>query len=298
MKQQTRGCLTLLLTAMIWGAAFVAQSEGMQYIGPFTMQATRFFLAGLVLLPVIFFCDKRGFTQNRPVTRVEKKRQLLSGVICGLFLFGGSSLQQLGLLHTTVGKSGFITALYIILVPLVGLFLKKRVGLNVWCGVALSLVGLYFLCMRGAAALNPGDLLTFVCAVFFTFHIVYIDSVCGALDGVRLSCIQFFTCSTISAVLMFALEAPTWQSIAACWLPIGYAGILSGGAGYTLQIIGQRNTPPVLASIIMSLESVFAALFGWLLIGQALSGWELLGCALMFAAIVLAQLPGKRTVNP
>lgn len=298
MKQQTKGCLTLLLTAMIWGAAFVAQSESMQYIGPFTMQATRFFLAGLVLLPVIFFCDKRGFTQNRPVTREEKKRQLLSGIVCGLFLFGGSSLQQLGLLHTTVGKSGFITALYIILVPLVGLFLKKRVGLNVWCGVVLSLVGLYFLCMRGAAALNPGDLLTFGCAVFFTFHIVYIDSVCGALDGVRLSCIQFFTCSTISAVLMFALEAPTWQSIAACWLPIGYAGILSGGAGYTLQIIGQRNTPPVLASIIMSLESVFAALFGWLLIGQALSGWELLGCALMFAAIILAQLPGKRTVNP
>ena len=297
MKQQTKGCLTLLLTAMIWGAAFVAQSEGMQYVGPFTMQATRFFLAGLVLLPVIFFCDRRGITQNRPVTPAQKKRHLLSGIVCGLFLFGGSALQQLGILYTTVGKSGFITALYIILVPIIGLFLKKRVGLNVWCGVALSLVGLYFLCMRGATGLNPGDLLTFACAIFFSFHITYIDAVCGSLDGVRLSCIQFFTCSAISAVCMFVFETPTWQSIVSCWLPIVYAGVLSGGAGYTLQIIGQKKTPPVLASIIMSLESVFAALFGWLLIGQALSGWELLGCALMFAAIILAQLPGKQTVK-
>ena len=294
MKQQTKGCLTLLLTAMIWGAAFVAQSEGMQYVGPFTMQATRFFLAGLVLLPVVFFCDRRGITQNRPVTAAQQKRHLLCGILCGLFLFGGSSLQQLGILYTTVGKSGFITALYIILVPIIGLFLKKRVGLNVWCGVVLSLVGLYFLCMRGATGLNPGDLLTFGCAIFFSFHITYIDSVCGSLDGIRLSCIQFFTCSAISAVCMFAFETPSWQSIFSCWLPIVYAGVLSGGAGYTLQIIGQKNTPPVLASIIMSLESVFAAIFGWLLIQQALSGWELLGCALMFAATILTQLPQRQ----
>lgn len=298
MKQQTKGCLTLLLTAMIWGAAFVAQSQSMQYVGPFTMQATRFLLAALVLLPVIFFCDRRGLTQNRPVTSADKRRCARAGLICGLLLFAASSLQQLGLLYTTVGKSGFITALYIILVPVVGLVLGKRVGLRIWCSVAISLAGLYFLCMRGAAGLNPGDLLTFGCAVFFTFHIIYIDAVGGQLDGVRLSCIQFFICSAISAVCMLLFETPSWQAIASCWLPIIYAGVLSGGAGYTLQIIGQRTTPPVLASIIMSLESVFAALFGWVLIRQALSGWELLGCALMFAAIILAQLPGKAAKKP
>ena len=300
-KNSLSGMLMLALCAFIWGTAFIAQSVGGEYAEPLTFNCSRSFLATIFLFCCCLLFDKMAGKPFKVLGTDDpslRRRTIKGGIICGIALTLASFMQQLGIMYTTVGKSGFITALYIILVPLVGLFLKKRVGLNVWCGVALSLVGLYFLCMRGAAALNPGDLLTFGCAVFFTFHIVYIDSVCGALDGVRLSCIQFFTCSTISAVLMFALEAPTWQSIAACWLPIGYAGILSGGAGYTLQIIGQRNTPPVLASIIMSLESVFAALFGWLLIGQALSGWELLGCALMFAAIILAQLPGKRTVNP
>lgn len=294
MKQQTKGCLMLLLTAMIWGAAFVAQSEGMELVGPFTMQATRFFLAGLVLLPVIAFCDRRGITQNRPITQVARRHCAVSGLVCGLLLFAASTLQQFGLLYTTVGKSGFITALYIILVPILSLALGKRAGTRLWACVAISLVGLYFLCLRGASGINTGDLLTFGCAVVFSFHILYVDSVSGSLDGVRLSCMQFFVCSALSAVCMFVFETPSWSAILRCWLPIVYAGVLSGGAGYTLQILGQKYTPPTLASMIMSLESVFAALFGWILIGQAMSAWELLGCALMFAAIILAQLPGKQ----
>lgn len=292
---QTKGNLMLLLTAMIWGAGFLAQSAGMEHVGPFTMQASRFFLAGLVLLPVIALRDRRG-SGARPVTRAEKRRLLGCGSVCGVLLCIASSFQQFGILYTTVGKSGFITALYIILVPLFGLFLRQRVGGNVWLGAAVSVAGLYFLCMSGGAGgVNLGDVLTFVCAVFFALHILYIDRVCADVDCVRLSCIQFFVNAALSAVCMAVFETPSWAAVARCWLPIVYAGALSGGAAYTLQIVGQQYTTPTLASMLLSLESVFAALFGALLIPeQALQGREILGCALMFCAIVLAQLPAKK----
>lgn len=295
MKKQTKGALMLLLTAMIWGGGFVAQSEGMNYVGPFTMQACRFFLAGLVLLPVIALRDARGMTQNRPQSRAQRLYLLRCGSICGVLLFAASTLQQFGLLDTTVGKSGFITALYIVLVPLIGLFLRQRVRLSVWLGVLLATVGLYFLCMgSGLEAIQAGDLLTLACSVGFALHILFVDRCGGSVDCVRLSCIQFFVTALLSAVGMVIWESPTWAALAACAIPILYSGACSGGAGYTLQILGQQYAEPAVASLLLSFESVFAALFGWLLLAQGLSARELLGCGLMFAAVLLAQYAPKK----
>ena len=294
MQKQTKGSILLLLCAMIWGAAFVAQSEGMQYVGPFTMGATRFFLAGLVLLPVIRVLDRKGWSQNRPATKEDKKRQLAAGAICGVLLFAATTLQQFGLLDTTVGKSGFVTALYIVFVPIVGVLTGKKAGLRVWLCAAAAVFGMYLLCVGSGFSVAGGDLLTLGCAVLFTFHICYISAVSPRMDGVRLSCVQFFVCSALSAIGMFVFESPDWASIRSCWLPIVYAGVFSGGVAYTFQIIGERDVQPALASLLMSLESVFAALFGWILIGQGLSGRELIGCAIMFAAILLSQLPERK----
>ena len=295
MKQQTRGSLMLLLCAMVWGAAFVAQSEGMNYVGPFTMQATRYFLSGLVLLPIIALRDKKGISV-RPAGKAAK-RQLLCGVICGALLCMASIIQQYGIIHTTVGKSGFITTMYIILVPFLGLFVKLRVKLMNWVCAVLALVGLYLLCAggEGLSAVNTGDWLTLLCAVFFACHILFIDRACHGLDGVLLSCVQFFTASALSILPMLLLEKPSLAAIASAWLPIVYAGVFSGGVGYTLQILGQQLVAPTLASMILSLESVFAVLFGWILLYQALSARELLGCLVIFIAIVIAQLPSKDT---
>ncbi len=294
MQKQTKGSIFLLLCAMIWGSAFVAQSEGMQYVEPFTMGATRFFLAGLVLLPVIAVLDRKGWSQNRPVTKQERKKQFLAGAVCGVLLFAASSLQQFGLLSTTVGKSGFVTALYIVFVPILGVFMGKRAGLKVWLCAAIAVFGMYLLCVGSGFSISGGDLLTLGCAVLFTFHICYISAVSPYTDGVRLSCVQFFVCSALSAIGMLLFETPEWGSILQCWWPIVYAGVFSGGIAYTFQIIGERDVPPTLASLLMSLESVFAALFGWLLIGQSLSARELVGCAIMFAAILLSQLPDRK----
>lgn len=293
MKKEIKGNLLLLLTAMIWGLAFVAQSEAMDHIGPFTMQAIRSALAGLVMLPVIALRDRSGLSA-RLKSAAERKKYLVTGCICGIFLFLASTLQQIGLIYTSVGKSGFLTALYVILVPVLGIFLRKKAALIVWLGVVLAILGLYFLCLTDRSALNIGDILTLLCSVAFALHIVYIDHACADLDGVRISCIQFFFTSFVASICMIAFETPSWDAIRACMVAILYTGILSGGAGYTLQIIGQRYTNPTVASLIMSLESVFAAVFGWLILSQGLSGRELLGCGLMFAAIILAQLPTSR----
>ena len=288
MQKQTKGSILLLLCAMIWGAAFVAQSEGMQYVGPFTMGATRFFLAGLVLLPVIAVLDRKGWSQNRPVTGSDKKKQLLAGV------FAATTLQQFGLLDTTVGKSGFVTALYIVFVPILGAVIGKRAGLRVWLCALAAVCGMYLLCVGSGFSVSGGDLLTLGCAVLFAIHICYVGAVVPHMDGVRLSCVQFLVCSALSAVGMLLFEAPDWGSILQCWWPIVYAGVFSGGVAYTFQIIGERDVQPTLASLLMSLESVFAALFGWLLLDQTLSARELFGCAVMFAAIILSQLPERR----
>ena len=292
MKQQTRGSLMLLLCAMVWGAAFVAQSAGMNYVGPFTIQATRYFLSGLVLLPVIALRDKKGISV-RPAGKAAK-RQLLCGVICGALLCTASIIQQYGIIHTTVGKSGFVTALYIVFVPILGALMGRRAGLKVWLCALTAVFGMYLLCVGSGFSVSGGDLLTLGCAVLFAVHICYVGAVVPHMDGVRLSCVQFLVCSALSAVGMLLSEAPNWSSVLPCWWPIVYAGVFSGGVAYTFQIIGERDVQPALASLLMSLESVFAALFGWLLLGQTLSARELFGCAVMFTAIILSQLPERQ----
>jgi len=281
----------LILAAMIWGAAFVAQAVGMEYVGPFTFQTSRCLLGALVLLPVIAAMDR---SKPKDAPRGSRKTLLLAGATCGVIMFAAASLQQVGLQYTTAGKSGFITALYVVLVPVLGVFLGRRTRPAVWVGVVIAVAALYLLCVKDGLTVGRGELLTLGCALGFSFHILAVDYFSPKVDGVRMSCIQFFVCGAISAVVMACTESPSWAALARCWLPICYAGFLSCGAVYTLQILGQRDTTPTVASLLMSLESVFAVLFGWLLLGEKLSLRELLGCALMFGAIVLAQLPSRR----
>ena len=277
---------------MIWGAAFVAQSVGMDYLEPFTFQASRCFLGSLVLLPVIAVMDRRGVSR-RPVTAEAKKQQLYFGLACGVIIFAACSLQQWGLLYTTPGKSGFLTSLYIILVPMAGLLFGRRVKPWVCGSVVLAVLGLYLLCGSTDFALGAGELLTLGSAVAFCFHILVIDRASSQVDGVRLSATQFFICGCLSLVCAFLWETPRWENILACWIPIGYAGIFSSGIGYTFQIIGQAHTEPTVASLLMSLESVFSVIFGWIILRQSLTPTELLGCALVFAGVLISQIPGK-----
>ena len=219
---------------------------------------------------------------------------LAGGICCGLALFVASNLQQIGIQYTTVGKAGFITALYIVMVPVFGIFLKKRAGIRVWVSVALAVAGLYLLCITDRLALGKGDILVLLCAVVFAVHILVVDHFSAKADGVRMSCIQFLVCGLLSGVCMLIMERPEMPLILQAWQPILYAGVFSCGVGYTLQIVGQKGTDPTVASLILSLESVVSVLAGWLLLGQRLSVRELGGCALMFAAILLAQLPERR----
>ena len=293
-----KNSLILLLTAFIWGVAFVAQSVGGEAVGCFTFNGVRSLIGGLVLLPVISFLDRQKKKELGEEAFLEqkgdKKTLLIGGISCGLMLCIASNFQQLGISFTTVGKAGFITAMYILIVPILGLFMKKKVGMKVWLGVVLATIGLYMLCMTSERfSLSKGDLLVLICAGFFSLHILIIDYFSPKVDGVRLSCIQFFVCGIISTVIAFVFENPNGSAILSGWLPILYAGVLSCGVAYTLQIIGQKNMDPTVASLILSLESVFSVLAGWVILKQTLSVRELFGCVLMFLAIILAQLPEK-----
>lgn len=296
MKTNTmRNSLLLLLTAAIWGVAFVAQSVGMDYVGPFTFNAVRFLLGGTVLLPFLMW---RSRGTHREETVKEKKDRyritFLGGVCCGCALCTASLLQQVGIRYTTVAKAGFITALYIIIVPILGLFFRRKVGRRIWIGVGLAVFGMYLLCIKESFAVSKGDFFVFLCAVVFSVHILVIDYFSPKADGVALSCIQFYTSSVICGVGTFLLEKPSIQAMLAGWVPILYAGILSCGVAYTLQIIGQKGMDPTVASLILSLESVISLIAGWILLGQALSPKEICGCILVFTAIVLVQLPQKK----
>lgn len=294
--KKIRNIILLFLTALIWGMAFVAQSVSMDYIQPLTFICIRFFIGGLFLLPFIFIMDKKKKEDMQQIEKTEpnKKTLLAGGIICGIFLFGGSFFQQVGIQYTTVGKAGFLTAFYIIIVPLLGLFLKKKCPPLTWCGVAISLVGLYFLCMTESLTLQKGDALVFIGAFMFAGQIMAIDYYNPMVDGVRLSCIQFFTAGIIGFIGMILFEQPQLSAILGAAGPILYTGIMSSGVGYTLQIIGQKGIHPAVAALILSLESVFSALSGFLFLHQGMSGRELLGCGLMFLAIILAQMPDFR----
>lgn len=284
-KGQIKNSLLLLLTAVIWGVAFVAQSVGLEYVEPFTFNSVRSIIGGLVLLPCIVILKKwkKGFA-----TKIE----WIGGICCGIALCLASNFQQFGMQHTTVGKAGFITALYVVLVPVLGLFVKKKVPIFIWLCVGLSVAGLYLLCMpEGAFVLALGDLLVLICAILFSLHILVIDYFSPKGDGVVISCIQFFTCGILTGVVMIFTETPTIGNILDAKWAILYAGVLSSGVAYTLQVVAQKNVNPTVASLILCLESVVAVLAGWIILGQGLSTREIWGCVLMFVAIVLAQLP-------
>ena len=298
-KQQMKNSLLLLLTAAIWGVAFVAQSVGMDYVGPFTFNAVRSMIGGIVLIPCIFLFHKWSKKENASLEIKEAANQknrkdlIVGGILCGIFLFAASNFQQFGIMYTSVGKAGFITACYIVLVPILGLLFGKKTRLTIWISVALSVVGLYLLCITESFRLGKGDLMVLIGAFLFAGHILVIDYFAPRVDGVQLSCIQFFVCGILSAVPMAVWEHPTVSSLFAAWMPILYAGVMSCGVAYTLQIIGQKNMNPTVASLILSLESCISVLAGWLILGQKLSIRELFGCAIMFGAILIAQLPDK-----
>lgn len=296
-KQSGISKLLLLLTGLIWGVAFVAQSEGMNYVGGFTFNCARFLIGGLVLIPCIFFLRKvNGDKQAAMDSEARKKYRktgIVGGLCCGVFIFLGSTLQQFGIAQTTVGKAGFITALYIVIVPVLGLFLKKKVGLTIWVSVAIAAAGMYLLCVKEGFSIGKGDFLVFLGSIGFSLHILVIDYFSPKADGVVISCIQFFTAGIISGILMLLFEEPVWSAVLAAWAPVLYAGVLSCGVAYTLQVVAQKNVEPAVASLILSLESAFSLLAGWVLLGQKMSARELFGCGLVFVAIILAQLPVK-----
>lgn len=295
-KFTLRQSLLLLLTATIWGVAFVAQSVGMDYVGPFTFSAVRALIGAVVLIPCIVLLKKVNREENRTEGKAADRKVLATGgIACGVLLCVACNLQQFGIMYTSVGKAGFITAMYIVLVPVLGIFLKKKVGAKIWCGVLIAVVGLYLLCMAGSGfSIQKGDFLLMLCAVVFSLHILVIDYFSPKTDGVKLSCIQFLTCGILSGICMFLFEKPQLSNILAAWMPILYAGVLSCGVAYTLQIIGQKGMNPTVASLILSMESVISVIAGWLILGQKLSSRELFGCVLMFAAIILVQLPSKK----
>lgn len=287
---KTKNGLILFLTAFIWGTAFVAQSVGMDYLGPFSFNGIRSLVGGLALIPCIAVLDR---VDRKSEEEKDRKTLIIGGICCGLCLFAASSLQQIGIQYTTVGKAGFITAFYIVLVPVLGIFLKKRIGWKVWVAVALSLAGLYFLCITEAFTIGKGDVYVFLCALIFSIHILVIDYFAPKTDGVKMSCIQFFVVGILSLPFIAAYESITLAAVAKSAAAILYAGVMSSGVGYTLQIIGQKNMNPAIASLILSLESSISVLAGWVILGQSLSVREGFGCVMMFAAIILAQIPDR-----
>ena len=315
-----KNAFMLILTAFIWGTAFVAQSVGMDYVQPFTFNGVRSLIGAVALLPCILLLGKRqsvgetvaakGATDQNGVADQKgaadqecvaetsvgdsNKTLIIGGILCGICLFVASSLQQTGIQYTSAGKAGFITALYIIFVPVLGIFFHKKVGWKIWLAVVLALMGLYFLCIKEGFSIGRGDIYVFACALVFSIHILVIDYFSPKVDGVKLSCIQFLVCGLLSFPCMFLWESPDIHAILLAKIPILYAGVLSCAVGYTFQIIGQTGMNPTIASLLMSLESTFSVLAGWVILQETLSAREAFGCVLMFVAIILAQLPDKK----
>ena len=293
-----KNAILLFITAAIWGVAFVAQSVGMDYVGPLTFNCVRSLMGGVVLIPLCLFMDRRkhaaenGSAESQAARAAERKTLITGGICCGLALCLASNFQQVGIQNTTVGKAGFTTACYIVIVPVIGLFFGKKCSPFMALAVVLSLAGLYLLCMTGGnGGINRGDILVLICAFLFSIHIMVIDHFSPMVDGVKMSCIQFFVSGILSGAGMLLFEEPQLGRILEAWMPILYAGIMSCGVAYTLQIVGQKGVNPTVASLILSLESSISVLAGWAILGQQLSPREILGCVLMFGAIILAQIP-------
>lgn len=313
--RQIRNTLLLLLTATIWGTAFVAQSVGNEYVGAFTFNFVRSLIGSIALLPVIFLFDqiektkamKAGFVPSAEELEIHQQKKkaanknlLLGGFLCGLCLFIAVNLQQFGILYSSAGKAGFLTACYILIVPILGLFFKKKTGPFIWLGVLIALTGLFFLCImaEGKIGTGPligfGDVLLIICAFVFSFHILTVDHFSPLVNGIKLSCIQFAVCGILSGIAAFIFETPSVPAILSAWMPLLYAGVMSSGIAYTLQIIGQKDLNPTIASLAMSMESVIAAISSVILLHERLSQYEIIGCVLMFTAIILAQIPDRR----
>lgn len=302
----------MALAAFIWGVAFVAQSVGMDYMGPCTFLGSRFLIGAAVLVPFIWFRDRNHKAEQEkhfdaqealPIGQevqgarknsAEKKTLLTGGICCGLALCSASLLQQIGIQYTSVGKAGFITTLYIILVPIFGIFLKKKIGKKVWTGAVIAVAGMYLLCVTESFTISRGDFFVLLCAFVYAVHILVVDHFAPQTDSVKLSCIQFFVSGVIGMILAFMFETPSFSALLAGAVPVLYAGVLSSGVAYTLQVVGQKRVEPTVASMILSMESVFSVLAGWLLLSQKLSVKELTGCVMVFAAVVMVQLPDRK----
>ena len=293
--QQGAGAVLLLITALIWGCAFVAQSVAMDHLGPFTFCAARFLLSGVAL--VVFLLVRRvlGYNEGRGMNigkkRMRRNDGIFGGIVCGIFLFLGAVLQQIGIQYTTTGKAGFLTALYIILVPIYSILLGRAPKRKVWAAAAIALFGMYLLCMEERFGLSRGDMFCVFCALAFPLQILSVEIFAQRTDPVFLSCVQFLTVAAITSVMALILEDPDAGALKAALVPLLYAGLMSGAVAYTLQVVGQEKMRnPSAASLIMSLESVFAALAGWIILHQTMTPRKIIGCAVMFAAIILAQI--------
>ena len=293
MRSKAKGTIYILLATVIWGSTFVAQSAGMDYIQPFTFLAVRGLLAILFMVPMIYLLD--GKERVDFVKKWRDPQLWRSGILCGIFLFIATALQQIGLVDTSAGKAGFITAMYIVIVPFIGLFYGKKPGVAPIISVFIAVIGLYLLSCVGVDSINTGDILLIGCAVAFSFQITIVDQNASRVDCLRFNCIQSLVAAVVSAIFMIFTETPKLPNILDCWLPLCYAGILSTGVAYSLQVIGQKHLEPTAASLLMSMESVFAVLFGWLLLGESLSQWEGIGCVLVFIAVLLSQWSPRKS---
>lgn len=295
MMKQTpvKNVLFLFTAAFIWGVAFVAQQVGMDYIKPFAFTAIRCIMGAIVLAPTVYLLNRRKSEEQK--AHINPRATWIGGLICGVLLCVATNLQQIGIQYTTVGKAGFITALYIVIVPVLGLFLKRSAGVKLWISVLIAMLGLYLLCMTDSFRLELGDSLVFFCAIIFSLHILVIDYFGQMVDSVKMSCIQFLVAGVLSFVCVFLWESlPAWEMIWAARVPLLYTGILSCGVAYTFQIVGQKNVNPTVACLILSLEAVISVIAGWLILQESMTSREIFGAALMFLAIILAQLPERR----
>ena len=294
-----KGAILLIITAIIWGTSFVTQKLGMNYVEPLTFGASRFLLGAVILIPVILIFDRinNENLDDKKETIYNNKDLIIGGILCGTSLFLGAWFQQWGIVYTTAGKAGFITALYIVLVPVLGIFLHKKISKVVWFGVAISTVGLYLLCIREGFIIQKGDAIVLTGTIFWAAQILVVDAYVDKTDGLKLSFVQFLTAGIFSAIAALIFETPKLETIIACRGPILYTAIMVVGVAYTLQIIGQKSTDPTIAAIILSMESLFAVISGAIFLGETMTMREIIGCVLMLIAVVITQIKGEDNIG-